>query len=160
MPDGISSSRPLHRSPCVNFVRAIFIGSSPPIDRGVLQGEQYAKILACTPFPSTLHLVVFFAPLMIGASLAHHYTPRPGARVGYRRCYDDAKIIPSRKRTGFQQNFHGPVKMYSQAIATDNAIQNIGLPFGGQSLFTSVNSGLFTIPCSKMPSWLTGHLPG
>lgn len=40
--------------------------------------------------------------------------------------YEEGRSRPSAKRAGFQQNFHGPVKIYSQAIATDNAIQNIG----------------------------------
>ena len=30
------------------------------------------------------------------------------------------------ERSGVQQNFHGPVVIHNQAIATDNAIQNIG----------------------------------
>jgi hypothetical protein len=33
---------------------------------------------------------------------------------------------PQRERSSVQQNFHGPVVIHNQAIATDNAIQNIG----------------------------------
>ena len=37
-------------------------------------------------------------------------------------------------RGGVQQNFHGPVTIHAQAIATDDAIQNIGNIGNGTSL--------------------------
>ncbi|HEY6468101.1 MAG TPA: hypothetical protein VIY69_19030 [Candidatus Acidoferrales bacterium] len=40
---------------------------------------------------------------------------------------EQGAIKPTSKRAGgFQQNFHGPVEIHQQTIATDHAVQNIG----------------------------------